>query len=282
MLVDSHCHLDHLDLTEREGGLEAVLADAQARGITQFLSVAVDLVSSEALVALTAQYSHVYSSVGVHPLQKIDQPVPSVAQLVSLAQAESVVAIGETGLDNFYSAETLLWQRESFVNHLLAAQQTGKPIIIHTRDAREETIALLRAYPLTGGGVMHCFTETWEMAQEAIALGFYISFSGIVTFNSAADLREVVKKVPLDRLLLKLIHLGWPQYRTAASKMSHNMSVKLPNASPIYIRLACNHSLKLPRKTSTDCLEYPANSNAQSHRDTTYGRTPDTGVAIYY
>ena len=203
MLVDSHCHLDHLDLAEREGGLDAVLADARAQGITQFLSVAVDLATSEALVALTAQYSHVYSSVGVHPLQKIDQPVPSVQQLVSLAQAEGVVAIGETGLDNFYSAETFQWQRESFINHLLAAQQSGKPIIIHTRDARDETIALLRDYPLNAGGVMHCFTETWEMAEAAIALGFYISFSGIVTFNSATDLREVVKKVPLDRLLIE-------------------------------------------------------------------------------
>ena len=203
MLVDSHCHLDHLDLAEREGGLDAVLADARAQGITQFLSVAVDLATSEALVALTAQYSHVYSSVGVHPLQKIDQPVPSVQQLVSLAQAEGVVAIGETGLDNFYSAETFQWQRESFINHLLAARQSCKPIIIHTRDARDETIALLRAYPLNAGGVMHCFTETWEMAEAAIALGFYISFSGIVTFNSATDLREVVKKVPLERLLIE-------------------------------------------------------------------------------
>ena len=203
MLVDSHCHLDHLDLAEREGGLDAVLADARAQGITQFLSVAVDLATSEALVALTAQYSHVYSSVGVHPLQKIDQPVPSVQQLVSLAQAEGVVAIGETGLDNFYSAETFQWQRESFINHLLAAQQSCKPIIIHTRDARDETIALLRDYPLNAGGVMHCFTETWEMAEAAIALGFYISFSGIVTFNSATDLREVVKKVPLERLLIE-------------------------------------------------------------------------------
>jgi TatD DNase family protein len=203
MLVDSHCHLDHLDLAEREGGLDAVLADARAQGITQFLSVAVDLATSEALVALTAQYSHVYSSVGVHPLQKIDQPVPSVQQLVSLAQAEGVVAIGETGLDNFYSAETFQWQRESFINHLLAAQQSCKPIIIHTRDARDETIALLRDYPLNAGGVMHCFTETWEMAEAAIALGFYISFSGIVTFNSATDLREVVRKVPLERLLIE-------------------------------------------------------------------------------
>jgi TatD DNase family protein len=129
--------------------------------------------------------------------------VPSVEALVSLAEADRVVAIGETGLDNFYSAETLQWQRESFVNHLLAAQQTAKPIIIHTRDARDETIDLLRQYPLPAGGVMHCFTETWEMAQAAIELGFYISFSGIVTFKSAAELREVAKQVPLDRILVE-------------------------------------------------------------------------------
>ena len=203
MLVDSHCHLDHLDLTDREGGLSAVLADANARGITQFLSVAVDLKSSASLVDLTAQHSNIYSSVGVHPLQKVDQPVPTVEQLLSLAEAPNVVAIGETGLDNFYSADTHQWQRDSFINHLQASQQSDKPIIIHTRDAREETIDLLRQYPLSAGGVMHCFTETWEMAEAAMELGFYISFSGIVTFNSAADLRDVVRRVPLDRLLVE-------------------------------------------------------------------------------
>ena len=203
MLVDSHCHLDHLDLTDREAGLDGVLADARARGITQFLSVAVDLKSSRSLLELTQQQDHVYSSVGVHPLQKIDQPVPEVEELVALASGPKVVAIGETGLDNFYSADTHQWQRESFINHLLASQQTGKPIIIHTRDARSETIELLRQYPLQGGGVMHCFTETWEMAEAALELGFYISFSGIITFNSAADLREVVRQVPLERLLVE-------------------------------------------------------------------------------
>ena len=203
MLVDSHCHLDHLDLTDREGGLSAVLADANARGITQFLSVAVDLKSSASLVDLTAQHSNIYSSVGVHPLQKVDQPVPTVEQLLSLARAPNVVAIGETGLDNFYSADTHQWQRDSFINHLQASQECGKPIIIHTRDAREATIDLLRQYPLSAGGVMHCFTETWEMAEAAIKLGFYISFSGIVTFNSAEDLRDVVRRVPLDRILVE-------------------------------------------------------------------------------
>ena len=203
MLVDSHCHLDHLDLSDREGGLNAVLADARARGVTQFLSVAVDLATSKSLVAITAEHSDIYSSVGVHPLQKIDQPVPSVEQLLALAEAPGVVAIGETGLDNFYSADTHQWQRESFINHLVASQQSGLPIIIHTRDAREETIALLRAHSLPGAGVMHCFTETWEMAEAALDLGFYISFSGIVTFNSAADLREVARRVPLDRILVE-------------------------------------------------------------------------------
>lgn len=203
MLVDSHCHLDHLDVADREGGLEAVLADAHARGITKFLSVAVDLATSASLVDLTALHNNIFSSVGVHPLQKVEQPVPTVDQLLALAEAPNVVAIGETGLDNFYSADTYQWQRDSFINHLKTSQQCNKPIIIHTREARDETIALLRQYPLQAGGVMHCFTETWEMAEAALELGFYISFSGIVTFNSASDLREVVRQVPLERLLVE-------------------------------------------------------------------------------
>ncbi len=203
MLVDSHCHLDRLDLSDRDAGLDSILADARARGITHFLSVAVDLATSASLVELTERYDHVYSSVGVHPLQKIDQPVPEVEQLVALARAPKVVAIGETGLDNFYSAESHQWQRDSFIRHLQASQQTGLPIIIHTRDAREETLELLRQYPLQAAGVMHCFTETWEMAEAAIELGFYISFSGIVTFKSADELREVVRRVPLDRILVE-------------------------------------------------------------------------------
>jgi TatD DNase family protein len=203
MLVDSHCHLDRLDLSDRDAGLDGILADARARGITQFLSVAVDLATSASLVELTERYDHVYSSVGVHPLQKIDQPVPEVEQLVALARAPKVVAIGETGLDNFYRAESHQWQRDSFIRHLQASQQTGLPIIIHTRDAREETLELLRQYPLQAAGVMHCFTETWEMAEAAIELGFYISFSGIVTFKSADELREVVRRMPLDRILVE-------------------------------------------------------------------------------
>jgi len=203
MLVDSHCHLDRLKLADREGGLEAVIADAQARGVSNLLTVAVDLESSQSLTEITAKYNHIYSSVGVHPLQDEQQPMPSVEQLVALAQNSKFVARGETGLDNHYSAESYDWQHECFINHLLAAKETEKPVIVHTREARQETTSLLNQYASDSAGVLHCFTETWEMAKDAMDLGFYISFSGIVTFKNAGDLREVVKKIPLDRLLVE-------------------------------------------------------------------------------
>ena len=203
MLVDSHCHLDRLDLSNREGGLEAVITDAQNRGISHLLTVAVDLDSSRTLTELTSQYDHIYSSVGVHPLQDEELPLPTVEQITDLAILPKVIAIGETGLDNFYSADSYDWQHESFSRHLLAAKQVQKPVIVHTRDAREETIKLLKQHQSEAAGVLHCFTETWEMAKAAMALGFYISFSGIVTFKNAGDLRDVVKKIPLDRILVE-------------------------------------------------------------------------------
>ncbi|MGB1333466.1 MAG: TatD family hydrolase [Porticoccaceae bacterium] len=203
MLVDSHCHLDRLDLSNREGGLEAVIADAKQRGISHLLTVAVDLDSSKSLTELTAKYDHIYSSVGVHPLQDEQLPLPTVEEIVALAQQPKVIAVGETGLDNFYSAESYDWQYESFTRHLLASKQVAKPVIVHTRDAREETIKLLKQHQTDSAGVLHCFTETWEMAKAAMEFGFYISFSGIVTFKNAADLREVVKKIPLDRILVE-------------------------------------------------------------------------------
>jgi TatD DNase family protein len=203
MLVDSHCHLDRLDLSNRDGGLETVIADANARGISHFLSVAVDLNSSRALTELTAQYDHIYSSVGVHPLQDEELPLPKVEEIVELAKHPKVIAVGETGLDNFYSAESYDWQYESFTRHLLASKQVEKPVIVHTRDARDETIKLLKQHQTDSAGVLHCFTETWEMAKAAMEFGFYISFSGIVTFKNAGDLREVVKKIPLDRILVE-------------------------------------------------------------------------------
>ena len=203
MLIDSHCHLDRLDLSDREGGLEGVIADAQARGISHLLTVAVDLESSKSLADLTAKYDHIYSSVGVHPLQDEQLPLPTVEQITDLAKLPKVIAVGETGLDNFYSADSYDWQHESFTRHLLAAKQAEKPVIVHTRDARKETIKLLKQHQSDSAGVLHCFTETWEMAKAAMEFGFYISFSGIVTFKNASELREVVKKIPLDRILVE-------------------------------------------------------------------------------
>jgi TatD DNase family protein len=203
MLVDSHCHLDRLDLSNREGGIEAVISDAKARGISHLLTVAVDLDSSKSLTEVTAKYDHIYSSVGVHPLQDEELPLPTVEELVDLAKLPKVIAVGETGLDNFYSADSYDWQYESFTRHLLASKQAKKPVIVHTRDAREQTIDLLKQHQSDSAGVLHCFTETWEMAKAAMEFGFYISFSGIVTFKNAGDLREVVKKIPLDRILVE-------------------------------------------------------------------------------
>ena len=203
MLVDSHCHLDRLDLSSREGGLDAVIASAQDRGVSHLLTVAVDLQSSKSLIDITANYPNIYSSVGAHPLQDTPIEVPAVEDLVNLSQAPKVVAIGETGLDNHYSADSIDWQTQSFINHLTASREVNKPVIVHTREAREQTLSLLRQYASDAAGVMHCFTETWEMAKAALDLGFYISFSGIVTFKNAQDLRDVVTKVPADRLLVE-------------------------------------------------------------------------------
>lgn len=204
MLIDSHCHLDRLDLARAGRDLDALLDGARARGVGGFLTVGVDLDSSRKLVALAARYPDVYVSVGAHPLQEEVLPLPTVEQLIELGGQERVVAIGETGLDNHYAAATADWQRASFVNHLEAARLLGKPVIVHTREAREETLELLTRHACRdSGGVLHCFTESWEMARAAIDLNFYISFSGIITFRNAEALREVVKRVPLDRLLVE-------------------------------------------------------------------------------
>lgn len=204
MLIDSHCHLDRIDLLRAGKTLDELLDDARARGVGGFLTVGVDLQSSRHLIELASGYPDVYVSVGAHPLQESSIPVPDIDQLVELGRSEVVVAIGETGLDNHYSAETADWQRQSFINHLAAARELAKPVIVHTREAQDETLRLLRQHACPqSGGVLHCFTETWEMAQAAIDLNFYISFSGIITFRNAAALREVVRQVPLERLLVE-------------------------------------------------------------------------------
>ncbi|MAT52348.1 MAG: hydrolase TatD [Porticoccaceae bacterium] len=204
MLVDSHCHLDRIDLEKAGRSLDQILVSAKDRGVTRFLSIATDLTSSERLLSLGQSYAEVYTSVGVHPLQDAAQPVPGVEELARLSDNDKVIAIGETGLDNHYAAETAEWQRASFISHLKAAREVAKPVIVHTRDARAETLALIREHgSRESAGILHCFTESWDMAEAALALNFYISFSGIVTFRNAEGLREVVRKVPLDRILVE-------------------------------------------------------------------------------
>jgi len=204
MLVDSHCHLDRLDLFGGSSDIAAVLDSARRRGVTRFLAIGVDMSSSQGLVKLAREFPDVHVSVGVHPLQDDEQPVPSVEQLIALASHEPVVAIGETGLDYHYAEGTRRWQQESFVHHLEAARCVAKPVVVHTRNAQKDTLGLIAKYADQEiGGVLHCFTESWEMAKAALDMNFLISFSGIITFRNASALREVVKKVPLDRLLVE-------------------------------------------------------------------------------
>ncbi|RLA47931.1 MAG: hydrolase TatD [Gammaproteobacteria bacterium] len=204
MLTDSHCHLDRLDLQAYQGSIEKLLRACQSGGVSRYLSVATSLDSAQTLHELVGHLPGVYMSVGVHPLQSEPQSLPDVDELLSLASADYVIAIGETGLDKYYSADTLAWQRQSFVRHAEVAQQLGKPLIVHTREAKEETLAILRDHVDPSiGGVLHCFTESWDMAKAALDLNFYISISGIVTFGNAQSLRETVRKIPLDRLLIE-------------------------------------------------------------------------------
>jgi len=203
MLVDSHCHLDCLDLEKYHGVLGQAIQAAQAEGVTHFLCVCININDFPRVVAVADQYDFISASVGLHPNEEKAESV-SVATLVELAQHQKVVAIGETGLDYHYHEGDLDWQRERFATHIQAAKQLAKPLIIHTRAAPEDTIKIMREQGADEvGGVMHCFTESWEMAQQALDLGFYISFSGIVTFKNAKQIQEVATKVPADRMLIE-------------------------------------------------------------------------------
>ncbi|WP_137886918.1 TatD family hydrolase [Pseudomonas sp. 2FE] len=203
MLVDSHCHLDRLDLAAHGGSLDAALDAARARGVGHFLCIGVSADNAAAVKGLAEQYADVDCSVGVHPLDLQPGVAPALDWLLAELNHPRVVAIGETGLDYHYEPEAAELQRAAFRLHLEAARLTGKPVIVHTREARADTLALLRDAALPQGGVLHCFTEDWEMAKAALDIGFYISLSGIVTFRNAEALREVARQVPVDRLLVE-------------------------------------------------------------------------------
>jgi TatD DNase family protein len=203
MFIDSHCHLDRIDLQDFEQDFSQLLDAARSNQVERMLCVSITLEDYGPMRRLVEPYAHIDLSVGVHPCHTPEQG-ETVDLLVKMGQDDRVVAVGETGLDYYYSAETKAEQQASFRDHIRAACRLGKPIIVHTRDARQDTLDILREEGAEQcGGVLHCFTESWEMAREALELGFYISFSGIVTFKNAAELREVARQVPDDRFLIE-------------------------------------------------------------------------------
>ena len=201
-IVDSHCHIDRVDLEVFGGSVESMLSHAKELSVNQFLCVCIDLEHFDQVHSLALQHSNIYASVGVHPTE-ITSKEPSVEKLLELSSSERVIAIGETGLDYFrVKKDEADWQRDRFRRHIRASNESEKPLIVHMRDSKEDIIDILQNENAQSG-VMHCFTEDWETAKAALDLGFYISFSGILTFNNANDLREIAKKVPADRLLVE-------------------------------------------------------------------------------
>jgi TatD DNase family protein len=198
--VDSHCHINFPELAENIDGVLAKMRDNQ---VVSALCISVNLTDFPQVLALAEQHPHIYASVGVHPdYEGVEEP--SVSRLVELAQHHKVVAIGETGLDYYRLKGDLEWQRARFRNHIRAARETSKPLVIHTREAAADTLRIMdEENAAEVSGVMHCFTETWEVAEAALAMGFYISFSGIVTFKNAMQLKDVAQRVPLDRILIE-------------------------------------------------------------------------------
>ena len=201
-LIDSHCHLNYAGLVERQ---EEVLASARARGVKGFLNISTRQSEWNEVVAATERHPDVWASIGVHPHEADAHPDLGAAALVEAAVHPRVIAIGECGLDYYYDKSDRAAQRERFAAHIEAARETGLPLVVHTRDAEEDTAEILAREVGKGGvtGVLHCFTGSAALARTALDLGFYISMSGIVTFKNARDLQETAKTVPQDRLLVE-------------------------------------------------------------------------------
>ena len=200
MFIDSHCHLDFPDLIK---DIDVILGNMRASSVTHALCVSVQLETFPQVLGLAEQHANLFASVGVHPDYELETE-PTQADLVRLAQHPKVVAIGETGLDYYRLTGDLDWQRDRFRTHIRAARECGKPLIIHTRSAAADTLRIMAEEDAGQiGGVMHCFTENLQIAEAAIDLGFYISFSGIVTFKNAAVIKEVARSIPLEKILIE-------------------------------------------------------------------------------
>ena len=203
MLIDSHCHLDCIDLDAFDGNFDALIRNSQHSGIEHMLCVSINLKTYPSMLEMVRPYPNISVSVGMHPMADEDENF-SRQILLDLADDDKVVAIGETGLDYYYHKGEPDWQLNQFRTHVQVANEVDKPVIIHTRDAGEDTLSVLREEAADRcGGVIHCFTETREFAEQAMDLGFMISFSGIVTFRNADALRDVARMVPDEYLLIE-------------------------------------------------------------------------------
>ena len=201
MFIDSHCHLDFPELHADRAN---VLALMRTNAVTHALTISTTLKTFPSVRAVAEANDNIWCSAGVHPDEQVDDHEASLEELLAMADHPKVVAIGETGLDYYRLPEPLDWQRERFRVHIRAARQTGKPLVIHTRNSHADTLRIMQEEGAAKvGGVMHCFTEAQDVADAAMAMNFYISFSGIVTFKNAKDLKEVAKNVPLDRMLIE-------------------------------------------------------------------------------
>jgi len=238
MFIDSHCHLDRIDLEPYNNDFSCFMKDAKNSQIDHMLCIAIDLESYPAMMDLVNDYPEISLSVGVHPNVHEGQD-PSVDELIVLANNPKVIAIGETGLDYFRSEGDLDWQHQRFRNHIKAAKAVNKPLIIHTREAGHDSLDVLADEGADQvGGIIHCFTEDWAYAEKALELGFYISFSGIVTFKNALAIKEVAKKVPADRFLIE----------TDSPYLSPVPFRGKPNY-PTYVRYVAEHLAELRETT---------------------------------
>lgn len=247
MLIDSHCHLDRIDLAPYQNNFDNFMDAVSDSQIEYLLTIAIDLESYPAMLAMVANYPQISVTVGVHPNVR-DGKDPSVDELITLGNTKKVLGIGETGLDYFRSDGDLTWQQQRFRNHISAAKIVKKPLIIHTRDAKADTLRILEEENASEvGGIIHCFTEDWEFAKSALDLNFYISFSGIVTFNNAKEIKEVAKKVPNDRYLIE----------TDSPYLAPVPKRGKPNY-PTYVRYVAEHIAELRGESFEDVCKQSA------------------------
>lgn len=222
-------------MTSYDGDLTKALKHATDQGVIHFLCVCITLKEFPVVLHLAKTHPNVTASAGLHPNERDVESEPTEDDIIALAKHEKIVAVGETGLDYYRSTGDIEWQKERFRRHIRAAKQLGKPIIVHTRQAKSDTIQIMREEGASSvGGVMHCFTEDWAMAQEALDLNFYLSFSGIVTFRNAVEIQNVAKLVPLDRMLIE----------TDSPYLAPNPHRGKPN-EPAYVRYVAEYIAEL-------------------------------------